>query len=58
MPIFYYCLGAPLARIEGQVAIGTILRRMPDLRPSIRKRSPGLAARTAADGTEPIARQI
>ncbi|WP_437730103.1 cytochrome P450 family protein [Sorangium sp. So ce1335] len=27
----HYCLGAPLARLEGQIAIGTILRRMPNL---------------------------
>jgi cytochrome P450 len=28
----HHCLGAPLARVEGQVAIATLLRRMPNLR--------------------------
>ncbi|MBL1109985.1 cytochrome P450 [Streptomyces sp. 5-8] len=27
----HYCLGAPLARLEGQIAIGTVLHRLPDL---------------------------
>jgi cytochrome P450 len=28
----HYCLGAPLARVEGQVAIGSLVRRFPELR--------------------------
>jgi cytochrome P450 len=28
----HHCLGAPLARMEGQIAIGTLFRRMPELR--------------------------
>jgi cytochrome P450 len=28
----HHCLGAPLARMEAQIAIGTLLRRMPRLR--------------------------
>ncbi len=29
----HYCLGAPLARLEGRIAIGSVLRRLPGLAP-------------------------
>lgn len=28
----HYCLGSPLARLEGQIAIGTLIQRVPNLR--------------------------
>lgn len=32
----HYCLGAPLARLEGQIAFGTLFRRMPELGLAVR----------------------
>lgn len=31
----HYCLGAPLARLEGQIAISTLLQRLPNLHLSV-----------------------
>ena len=28
----HYCLGSPLARLEGEIAINTMLQRLPNLR--------------------------
>ncbi|WP_284117293.1 cytochrome P450 family protein [Streptomyces fragilis] len=31
----HYCLGAPLARLEGRVGLGALFTRLPDLRPAV-----------------------
>jgi cytochrome P450 len=31
----HYCLGAPLARLEGEIALTTLLQRLPNLRPAL-----------------------
>jgi cytochrome P450 len=28
----HYCLGAPLARVEGEIAFGALVKRMPNMR--------------------------
>ena len=42
----HHCLGAPLARLEGRIALGTLLARYPHLRlavpPDTLVRTPGL----------------
>ena len=63
----HYCLGAPLARLEGQIAFNTLLRRLPDLRlaapveslrwrPSVMLR--GLEALPVAFTPQPIMEKI
>jgi cytochrome P450 PksS len=48
----HYCLGAPLARLEGQIAIGSLIRRFPNLRLTVPAESltwkPGMVIRGLA----------
>jgi hypothetical protein len=42
----HYCLGAPLARLEGETALRVLAERLPDLRPADRAvRRPGVTLR-------------
>jgi len=45
----HYCVGAPLARLEGQIAINMLVQRLPDLRlatrPDALKWRPGMTVR-------------
>ena len=40
----HHCLGAPLARMEGQIAISALLRRFPEARPAVAPEVAPLAA--------------
>jgi len=35
----HYCLGAPLARLEGEIAFATLLNRLPNIRLAVRPQS-------------------
>ncbi len=44
----HFCLGAPLARMEGQLALGSLLRRFPELRLAVPSRTCTGATATAS----------
>jgi cytochrome P450 len=50
----HMCLGAPLARVEGDIAFTTLLRRMPDLRLSIPREDVKWKFKLAAQGLESL----
>jgi len=50
----HFCLGAPLARLEGEIAINTLLRWLPDLHLAIPIRSLRWRATPALRGLEAL----
>jgi cytochrome P450 len=47
----HFCLGAPLARMQGQIVVGTLFRRFPEMRladgPLVWERNPTLRGLTS-----------
>ena len=43
----HFCLGAPLARLEGEIAVGELVRRFPDMRPRAGRPAPPRGLRAA-----------
>ena len=52
----HFCLGAQLARIEAEIAIATLLRRLPDC--ARRRREPGMAPDLRAARPETAAGEL
>jgi cytochrome P450 len=50
----HFCLGAPLARLEGQIAINTLLRRLPNIRLGIAANSVRWRATPTLRGLEAL----
>jgi hypothetical protein len=48
----HHCLGAPLARIEGEIGFGTLLRRLPEL--ELETLQPGWRQNTTVRGLESL----
>ncbi len=56
----HFCLGAPLARMEGRLALGRLLGRFPDLRLAVRGRgaATGVTATASCCAASPHCRSF
>ena len=54
----HYCLGAPLARLEGEIAFSTLLKRMPAIHLNIARECHPVARRDVTAGPGNASRRI